>query len=1059
MIRSRFLFAALVCALLIAYGSFIPFHWRPIPFDEALRRFLQIPYLALGAQDRADWVANALLYLPLGWLVAAAFSPRADRSCTGCVLALTVALGAVWAVAVEFGQLYFPGRTVSLNDVIAEIIGTFLGAGAWILLAAHWRQWWQRLLGGGHFSARAALVGYGAAYLALALVPFDFVLSAPELAAKLDSDLYGSWIAGVGCRGMPCSLRLGVEAALVVPLGWWWAAREKGGAGGLLSAALIGLALGGAIEGLQLLLISGVSQGASIASRGAGMLIGAWLHAHRDRIAAIDLQRVGRPLVIAATVPYLWAVAYVNRWFTHGWLDPASGIARLDGEQLSLIPFYYQYFTSEANAIRSALIHAALYVPVGVAVWLWSRPRQAAPVWIAPLAAACIAAIAETGKLFIPKHHPDYSDVLFGAGAAWAVAWLLRAISRGVQVASHATVPGESTSSLQTAASPGVRILGATLLATAAWSSLVFPLPLSVLAGLAVYAAVLVRYPTAYLLALPVALGAIDLAPWSGRLFWDEFDFVVLTTLGVRLLMRLPQRQRRLPLPRIALALLAIAVGGSLIVGLLPLQALDAHAFAGYLSPFNAARIAKGYLWGLALLWLMSRDAEGGFDIGGKFAVGCGLALAAIALWVAVERVAFTGLWAFDVDFRVAGPVAAMHVGGAYLDSLLVALLPFTFVLASRAGSLPVRIGWLAVAALGVYAIVVTFSRATLAAWVIGVVVYFLFWTRRRKYLEPARAAWSRARIAGYAGVLTALGVAVAAAMLSPTLRDRFALLGTDVEAREAHWRDTLGMMRFDIVHSMLGMGLGAFPREYYRHADPVNPPAAWRLATDVKGRGPQLELVGGRGLFFGQRIRVDAGAAVDVSIALRGPRADARLFVGLCEATVLYSANCFSRDIAVDAPGQVTLRSPSAAGAAAALRPLVLFVNNGTPGTVVRIESISARDSRGRELLRNGDFAHGTDHWFFTSDDHLAWHPKNAFIYVLFELGVLGSLAWCGVGLAAIRGVFLADPRRATVPAVGAALAALTTVALFDTVIDAPRMIVLVLLVALGPVHQSRSA
>ena len=45
-------------------------------------------------------------------------------------------------------------------------------------------------------------------------------------------------------------------------------------------------------------------------------------------------------------------------------------------------------------------------------------------------------------------------------------------------------------------------------------------------------------------------------------------------------------------------------------------------------------------------------------------------------------------------------------------------------------------------------------------------------------------------------------------------------------------------------------------------------------------------------------------------------------------------------------------------------------------------------------ELLGNGDFQHGNDRWFFTSDrHHLPWHAKNLWLHVYFEQGVLGLL------------------------------------------------------------------
>ena len=53
--------------------------------------------------------------------------------------------------------------------------------------------------------------------------------------------------------------------------------------------------------------------------------------------------------------------------------------------------------------------------------------------------------------------------------------------------------------------------------------------------GLAVYAAVLMLRPAAWLIVVPAALPLLDLAPWTGRFFWDEFDLLMLVTLAVAL--------------------------------------------------------------------------------------------------------------------------------------------------------------------------------------------------------------------------------------------------------------------------------------------------------------------------------------------------------------------------------------------------------------------------------------------------------------------------------------------------------------------------------------------
>ena len=55
----------------IVYGSLIPFELRDYTFPEAIEAFRNIRYLNLGVASRGDWVANILLYIPLGFLLSA----------------------------------------------------------------------------------------------------------------------------------------------------------------------------------------------------------------------------------------------------------------------------------------------------------------------------------------------------------------------------------------------------------------------------------------------------------------------------------------------------------------------------------------------------------------------------------------------------------------------------------------------------------------------------------------------------------------------------------------------------------------------------------------------------------------------------------------------------------------------------------------------------------------------------------------------------------------------------------------------------------------------------
>lgn len=267
--------------------------------------------------------------------------------------------------------------------------------------------------------------------------------------------------------------------------------------------------------------------------------------------------------------------------------------------------------------------------------------------------------------------------------------------------------------------------------------------------GLACYAAFGAWRPSLMLFLLPLGLALVNLAPWSGSLFLEEFDLVLATTLGVLLGRGLYATRIRLTFGQwLFLGLLTLSYGVSIIKGLLPLPPLDPTELSSYYSNWNAMRLGKAYLWALMLLpgcvALLRQDqklARSSFAWG--LAMACG-SLGIVAMW---ERGAFQalsegrGVYAvlgsigdFSTPYRVTGLFSEMHTGGEAIDGFLALAWPFALLVATTARRrLGVILGSLAL--MGVfYASVTTFSRATyiaLAAGLLGASLLFLA-TRKR---------------------------------------------------------------------------------------------------------------------------------------------------------------------------------------------------------------------------------------------------------------------------------------------------------------------------------------
>src|SRR5438034_2529107 len=261
--------ATLAYAAFVVYGSLVPFDFHYRPLMAAWDAFLQTPYLHLDVGSRADWVANILLYIPLGFFATGSLG-AASRSRAVAAGITVLGFCMVLAVSVEFTQLYFPPRTVSLNDIVAEIIGSGLGITLWLWAGERIMTLWAEVQQGGPASGRALIVLYTAAYLGFALFPFDFLVSRAELAAKLADSSRLALFVTQSCGGpFHCSAKLLSEILTAAPLGIFVGMVTSPARNLSLGRAFVwGLLLGAMIEGLQAFLASGIGQGASILTRG-----------------------------------------------------------------------------------------------------------------------------------------------------------------------------------------------------------------------------------------------------------------------------------------------------------------------------------------------------------------------------------------------------------------------------------------------------------------------------------------------------------------------------------------------------------------------------------------------------------------------------------------------------------------------------------------------------------------------------------------------------------------------------------------------------------------------
>ena len=427
--RATLVLLAVAYTAFAIYGSWVPLYFRYIPFDQALERFQQTGWLNIGAGHRADWVANILLFVPLSffWLGALWLRQGLVRLLASAVV---WAGAAALAVAIEFSQVYFPGRTISRNDIAAEMIGAAIGVVLWWAAGERALAWIaavrrERKPAG---ALERILIFYAAVVVAYALLPLDLTISVTEL--------YGKWKRGLinvvpftfrEARGVDSIYSMLSEVILWAPMGVLAARRWSLGvarAGAVVALAALGL------EVLQLFVWSRMSDVNDVIAALAGGLFGAIFAARAGwsggAAGAASPLPVG--LVTTAILVVAWSAgaALVFLYpFDFNFDD------RFIRQQIARVPrvmFASYYWGSEYNAVTQVMRKMLYFLPLG-AILRWGSETWQSPVaWafhvvgstVFVIGAACAIELAQLG---LPGKIVDPTDAALAVTGA-LVGWL-----------------------------------------------------------------------------------------------------------------------------------------------------------------------------------------------------------------------------------------------------------------------------------------------------------------------------------------------------------------------------------------------------------------------------------------------------------------------------------------------------------------------------------------------------------------------------------------------------------------------------------------------------------
>ena len=764
-----------------------------------------------------------------------------------------------------------------------------------------------------------------------------------------------------------------------------------------------GVGLGLLLEAGQLLTYSGNVEVISLLTRGLGMTLGfISIRALLDQPGERTLAQM-KYLVPLTIGPYFLVLFIGNHW-------GLNIVADLDGvaqklSAVSFIPFYYHYYNPEVSALQKILYQSAMYAPAGLLWALTAKGSRSSEQWWQALGIGLsLSLLMFVGRLFLDERNPDPTNIVVACvasvGGFFVGRKLVELLLAGERSSDFAGTP-ETVNQEPAMTDIGTRVIALGLLVVVGLLVVQFPVQRVALAAtLAGYAVLVRRVPGLWLFLLPALMPAGDFATRTGWLIFDAYDLVILTTLivllwgpGVRL------ERPTSGLASVLMGLLATAYALSAISGVFFFENSSEFSLLGFDGGGSVWFGLKGFLLPLMLLPFIARAAQ--LDAQGCLrrivaGVVCGLFIA--SLGVVWERHLFTGLFDFVLMYRASGMMSSMHTGGASLDAYLVISLPFlAFSLLARSPLF--KAVSVVILVLATYAILVTFTRTSTVAVIVSYIVllsgFLLPSTKRRLWLYPGAILTVVALIA-WSGVLS--GTAV-------TSRWQHAM--SDVSKRFTHWSDVLALRNDSVIRSLIGRGIGSYVGLRLGDSGLTHRPGLAKLIDD--NDNTYLRLIGGTYTYVDQRVDVEPRSSYVISLSARST-SDTEFTVSLCEKNLMNSKACVKHRLSVVTGEQWTPVSTTVeTGVIGVGRPpfglkppVAISIFFRTHGQVIDVDEIRLATEFGENLLTNGDFESGRSFWYFTHDDHIAWHIKNLWLHMLFEQG------WFGLIVVTLLGIYL---------------------------------------------------
>ena len=451
--RGHYMGLTIAFTVIAIYGSLVPLVYEPKSFADALAKFRAVPFLDLNLEQRADWVANVLLFIPIafcGMGTAIVDTHGLWRRVIWGIITILACTG--FSVALEFTQIWFPQRTVSQNDMIAESLGGIAGVTIWLAAGQVITDWVRRYTAA---AGRAThidwiLQAYVVGLLIYSVMPLDLTIHPTELYRKYRDGrivLIPSWTYDFGPESAWSRLS---DILVFLPVGAFatraWTSFNR--LRSMRDSVLLGAMVVCLTELCQIFVYSRYAETTDLITGTIGVWLGVWLTQRVCKTPTLAPQAAGREFrgrllwgVVAMVYSVILCLIF---WWPLTFVRDNELIAeRLEG--YFRVPFASLYWGSEYNALTQMLRKSLLFSVLGFFLMRIINPAAvSSPLRRVVVAAAVVysfglGVVIELVQCAIPPHVADITDsMLYGVGACLGMFITLRILHAEPQFHRHA---------------------------------------------------------------------------------------------------------------------------------------------------------------------------------------------------------------------------------------------------------------------------------------------------------------------------------------------------------------------------------------------------------------------------------------------------------------------------------------------------------------------------------------------------------------------------------------------------------------------------------------------